>query len=376
MPKNINIEIDYDKSILALSNSILKYFNCPHKYKSLEILDKVLDKKYQNVVLMIIDGMGANVLEKTLSEKSFLRQHVISNISSVFPSTTAAATTAYHSGLPPLASGWLGWMCYFPQYDKIIELFRNKEYYTGRDILEPPVSETFIKYEPIYTQITKVNPDVEYHRIFPDFEENGCCSFAEECERVIKESRQNNKRKIFAVYWTEPDHSIHEFGVESIEAKKIMDDINDNLEKMYSQLKDTIVIISADHGIIDTQQIYLNDYPDLCKTFLRPPSLESRFVNFFIKPGQQAVFEKLFYQYFDEDFILYKKQEFLSSGILGHGNKHPLVDDFLGEYQTIAIGKRCLHYSTDERALKLFKAEHAGVTPAEMTVPLIVLKQK
>ena len=374
MPKSI--KIDYDNSILSVSNSVLKHFNCPHQYKSLEILDKILNEDYQNVILMIIDGMGVNVVEKLLPENSFLRQHIVTNISSVYPPTTAAATIAYHSGLPPIASGWLGWMCYFPQYDKIIEVFRNKEFYSGKDVLEPPVSEAFIKYEPIYSKITKANPDVEYHHIFPDFEEGGCHSFDEECERIIKESHQSPKKKIFSVYWTEPDSSIHRHGVESEKARNIMADINNNLEKLYDQMKDMVVIISADHGIIDIQRIPLNDYPDLCDTLLRPPSLESRFVNFFIKPGKQAVFEKLFHHYFGEDFILYSKKEFLASGILGTGDKHPLVDEFLGEYQALAIGKRCLVYSTGELAPKLFKAEHAGMTPAELTVPLIVLKKK
>ena len=96
MPKSI--KIDYDNSILSVSNSVLKHFNCPHQYKSLEILDKILNENYQNLILMIIDGMGVNVVEKLLPENSFLQQHIVTNISSVYPHTTAAATIAYHSG--------------------------------------------------------------------------------------------------------------------------------------------------------------------------------------------------------------------------------------------------------------------------------------
>ena len=166
-----NIKIDYDRSILSISNSILEYYKIPHRYKSLDVLDKLLAKNYQNVVLMSIDGMGTDIIEHNLPADSFLKKHVMTNISSVFPPTTAAATIAYHSGLPPIVSGWLGWMMYFPQYDKIIELFRNTEYYNGHLLNQPGPAETLIKYKSIYQQVIEKCQDVEYHRIFPAFEE-------------------------------------------------------------------------------------------------------------------------------------------------------------------------------------------------------------
>ena len=56
---------DYEHSILGTITSILKYYNVDTKYKSSKGLDTLLSKKiYNNVILLILDGLGHSVLEK------------------------------------------------------------------------------------------------------------------------------------------------------------------------------------------------------------------------------------------------------------------------------------------------------------------------
>ena len=376
MGNKSQIKIDYDRSIVSVSSSLLKHFNVENSYKTLPELDTILSRNYQNVALIIIDGMGTEIIKQHLSENSFLRRHIVTNISSVFPPTTTAATTAYHSGLPPISSGWLGWMNYYPQYDKIIETFRNTEFYNGKPITEPAPSETLINYETIYSKIQKANPQVEYHRIFPAFEKNGCQSFEEECGRLVFNQQSSHSKKIISMYWPEPDHSMHIYGGDSSEVHQIMININQALENIAQKLKNTVLIISADHGLTNIENVLLNEYPDLCEMFLRPPCLEARFLTFFIKPEYCDSFPRVFEKYFAEDFVLYEKDEFLKAGILGEGKQHPLVDGFLGDFIAIGIGKRSLQYTTGEREPKKFKADHAGFSIAEMTIPLIVYQSK
>jgi len=376
MTTKADIKIDYDNSILALSNSLLQHYNVAHKYKSLPQLDNILAENYKNVVLLILDGMGIDIMKKNLPANAFLHQHIVSTISSVFPPTTAAATTAIHSGLPPIVSGWLGWMNYFPQYDKIIEVFRNKEFYSGKPIEKPFPADILLNYKTIYQKIVEQNPDMEYYKIFPRFEPDGAETFEELCEKIGKSCRASNKRKIISAYWTEPDHAIHYRGADCKEIRRIMRRINRNLRKLTEQLQDTLLIITADHGALDVEQVNINKYTDMCQTFLRPPTLEARFVNFFIKDGQKEVFKRLFEQYFGMDFVLYERDEFLASGILGSGEKNPLVDGFLGDFMAIAYGRRSIWYSTGELVFKPMIAEHAGFSEIELQVPLIIIKQK
>lgn len=371
----MQIKIDYNNSILSVSNSILKYFNGTSLYKTLPELDAVLKKNYKNIVLMIIDCMGTSIIDNNLPKDSFLHQHILKNISSVFPPTTAAATTTFHCGLPPVYSGWIGWMCYFPQCDKIVELFRNTEFYSGKPVVGCVPNE-YIKYETIYSQITHAQTDVEYDRIFPAFDPDGVQSFKEMCERIVQITKQNSSRKIISAYWNEPDHSIHQYGTKNQKIKDILEDIEQNLINMNEKIEDTLVIISADHGAVDVDEIYLNSYPDICKTFIRPPALEARFVTFFIKPDKCDVFENLFHKYFSDDFILFTKDSFLSSEILGPGKMNENVPSMIGDFVAIGFKNKSLRYSTGEKVFPSLKADHAGYTKEEMTVPLIVLEAK
>ena len=54
---------DYNNSILNFSCSILKHFKIHTKHNSLPEIDNILTKQFQNVVVILLDGLGINILE-------------------------------------------------------------------------------------------------------------------------------------------------------------------------------------------------------------------------------------------------------------------------------------------------------------------------
>ena len=372
--KQQDIKVDFANSILALSNSFLHYYGIKTEFPSLMALDEKLKQNYRNIVFLILDCFGKNIIEQHLQPQDFLRTHVAEYISTIYPPTTAAATITFHSGLPPLQSGWIGWMNYFPQYHRIIENFNNIDFYTGEVLSTPAPADTILKYETIYEKIIRHNPDVEYHKIFPSFEPGGVETFAEMCERIAAATESNSKRKIISAYWTEPDHTIHYEGVNSTLVQDCVIDLSNKINNLSAKVKDTLFVISADHGAIDVQEKIINEHADLCATLSLPPAIEARFISFFIKEGCQNNFKKLFTRYYGNDFVLFAKSEFLQSHILGYGKKHQAIEGFIGDFVAVATGNLSLNYDSGKRKLKLFKATHAGYTPEEMTVPLILIE--
>ena len=368
--KNV-FDFDYNKSIVSLSNSLLKYYGVEQTHPSLKVLDDVLKNNYQNVILMILDGLGTELLKNNLPTTSFLRSNKKDNIYSVFPPTTAAATIAYHSGLTPYESGWIGWACYYPQYDEIIENFFNTAFYTGQTLQTPPPADTLIKYETIYEKIIKKNPDVAYHKIFPAFEKDGCKTFEEMCNRISEVIQRSTNKKIISAYWTEPDHSAHYNGICCETLKQTLQNLDKNIEKMMAGLKDTLLIISADHGLRDIEEIFINDYPEICDMLEKPLTPETRFVIFFVKDGFKKDFPVAFEKYFSKNFKLLTTAEFLKTGLLGSGKKHPCLDGFFGDFVAIATSNKGLRYRS-ERPFKHMLADHAGISEEEMVIPLIV----
>ena len=68
---------NYNECIVNLSNSIMKYFGLPAYHATLKDLDDVLEsRKPKNVVVILCDGMGTNILRRTLGEKSFLTKNI------------------------------------------------------------------------------------------------------------------------------------------------------------------------------------------------------------------------------------------------------------------------------------------------------------
>ena len=101
MKKDNIVLPDYENSILNLINSILHYYHVETKYKGIDVLDKRLERKYKNIVLIILDGMGENILN-TFSPNGFFKKHEEKKITSIYPSTTTAAMATYYSGKPPI----------------------------------------------------------------------------------------------------------------------------------------------------------------------------------------------------------------------------------------------------------------------------------
>ena len=105
---------DYDNSILNLISSILKYYQVETKYSSLNKLDNFLVNRYDNIVLIVLDGMGNNVINENIPN-GFFSNNRIDIITSVYPCTTTAAMTTYYSGKPPIETGWIAWSQYFKE---------------------------------------------------------------------------------------------------------------------------------------------------------------------------------------------------------------------------------------------------------------------
>ena len=96
---------DYDRSILSTLSALTGYFGVPLPYPPLKELAPFLDTKPRHVMLLLLDGMGGYPLKTVLPEASYLRAHEIATVTSIFPPTTAAATTAYYCGKSALENG-------------------------------------------------------------------------------------------------------------------------------------------------------------------------------------------------------------------------------------------------------------------------------
>ena len=373
---------NYEHSILNSINTILKYYKVQTKYNALPELEQKLNKEYKNIVFIILDGMGEYIL-KDISPNGFFEKNHLTKITSVCPSTTTAAITTYYSGKPPIETGWIAMSQYFKEYGRALEMLRKTDSYTGDTIKKAKIDVfDLMKYITIYEQIEKASPEVKAYEINPTY----CDARSKRninadnieimCEAIQAICENKDKNFIFA-YSDKPDALLHKYGCKSQEVKEFIVRAEEEIEKMCKNLnrEDTLVIISADHGHKNIEKVYnITDLQEIQDCLIMPASLESRAVTFWVKENRKEEFEKLFKEKFDGEFLLFTKEEFLDKKLLGIGEQHNKVDDFIGNYIAISIGSSIIKlgtYISKEKQNK--KSTHCGFTPNEMEVPLIVI---
>lgn len=376
---------NYEHCILGIISSILKYYNVDTKHKSLDKIDKILnEKKYKNVVLLILDGMG-DIILKNIDENGYFRQNQIDIVTSVYPSTTTAALTTYYSGKPPFETGWIAWSQYFKEYGKNIDMLPHTQSLTGLSIKNASldVFKKVVNYKSVFNQIEEASKAVKAYEIMPSYSDRRSqrtikADSVDEITENIEFLCKSDDNKFIMAYCDNPDGLLHKYGTKSDEVKEFINETEKKIKNMCDKLdENTIVIISADHGHKDIEKAYsILDYPILQKCLLMPPSLESRCVTFWVKENMKEEFEKEFRKEFNEEFILMSKEQFLNKNMLGFGNMHNKIDDFLGNYIAVSIsGSIIVLENYLEKGKPIKKSTHCGLTKDEMEVPIIVLKK-
>ncbi len=368
------IKPDYLNSNLNLMNSILKYYNIENKYPTLKKMDEFLNKKYKNIVLFVLDGLGKNYLVNNMNKGLFI-DNLVGEMTAVFPPTTVASTTTYQSCEPPVSHGWIGWTMYFKEVQKIVTTFNG---YVPLENKTIDLSyQNVIKYETVFEKLR--NNKIKSYNITHDFivrEQNEYSIGYADLDDGLQKTRKiinNGDTNFIYFYYSYPDYYMHEFGVFDEKVKNNVLEIEKKIKQLVENSQDTLYIITADHGHMNVSEyICFDDYQDLKEMCLMPFSVETRATSIFIKDGFKEQFKIKFNQYFGKDFLLLSHNEVFSSNILGFGDKHQKVDDFIGDYLAIAISDKALLY---EKTIEPFKGAHAGLTEDEVVIPLIVIEK-
>jgi hypothetical protein len=143
---------------------------------------------------------------------------------------------------------------------------------------------------------------------------------------------------------------------------------------MSGKLKNTLLIITADHGHVDGKNVAITDYPAIMDCLVRLPSIEPRALNLYVKEEKKEQFEREFEKEFGKDFVLLSKEEVYKEHLFGNGTPHENVDAMIGDYVAIAITDVTI-FNTKEEAGE-FIGVHAGYTKEEMEIPIILVTVK
>ena len=363
---------NYKNSIVQTANSLRRAFGLPVLNPSLPELDAILGKKPKNVVFVVLDGLGLNIMEKHLPPESFLRSNVLTVVDSVFPPTTVASVLAYCNGLTPAQSGYLGWRMYFPELDKTIEVFTGKDLDTGELV---PGGNPCYDQLPCEWLVDAINESGNgLARRIDNFDFGGGVYHSNrQMARKIRSFCRKRGRRFMFVYNNQPDTTMHREGISSPRARDLILGFDKTLERLARRLKNTVLIITADHGQVDSQgEEYISEYPELFDTLARRTDIEPRAAGVRVKPGRGEDFMRLAREHLGTVAEILSHDEAVERGIFGNapGEDCLRLEHMLGDFLILPKPGVLVYY--DRKSSKHFTGIHAGATREETEVPVIV----
>jgi hypothetical protein len=253
---------------------------------------------FEKVVMVLVDGLGWRFFDEGLSSHPlfhrFQSEGVVAKLTSMFPSTTVAHVVAMATGMLPAQTGILEWYQYEPVFgDVICPLLYNFAGDKSRRKLSEWNSEIHAVFPNASLSCALASVGVRSHIYQPKAHvssvfskaTSGVASLvpytnAQECFDALSERMKIPGKAYHFLYLDALDAQCHESGPSS---RKSMAEANNILSLLEGRLfgreasrwRDTLVIVTADHGLVDTNLqsvVYVNEvWPGLSKLLKRAP---------------------------------------------------------------------------------------------------------
>ncbi len=384
---------DYkDNSIVNLMSTILSHFEIDSQYSNLKIFQPNELAADETIILLIIDGLGYNFLNEK-GRDSFLFENLRGKITSVFPTTTAAAMTTFYSGLAPQNHGVPAWFTYLREIGMVSVIlpfktrgFRNFDYEKNK--IKP--SDIFL-FKSLFEHIK-----YDYYSIFPkaikgssysNYVMEGSTQIGyRSLDDLLKKiqstvlRKSEKKKKYILAYWPKFDAISHDRGIQSQAAIDHFRELDKKIETFSSKLKNKDskirLIITADHGLIDTtpeNTIWLKDHPELYETLAIPICGEPRAPFFYVRPSKIADFENYIRNHLNHAGELIKGETLIKENYFGLFEPNKRLFDRTGDYILLMKDNYILRDTLIGETRHELVGNHGGLSKDEIYVPLIII---
>lgn len=343
---------------------------------------------YRNVVLMVIDGLGYRYLTDRFPD-SVIARHTRGPVSSVFPTTTAAAITTLLTGLAPAQHGLTGWFVWLEELRQVTAVlpFQTR---IGRESLAARGYDPaqLLDARPLYPRLAVdchvVSPARIAHSPFNKAFSRGARihsfgTIAEYVERIAAIVAADTAEKYIYAYWSDLDHLGHEVGLESDTTRAHFEEIDRAYAHLLARLEnsDTLVLLTADHGIVDTEpdtHVHLHTHPALTAMLDVPLCGEPRAAYCYVHPGEHAAFENYMSAELQREAAVYASGDLLNAGLFGPGAPHPALHRRVGDYTVLMRENYAISDTVAGETPSTLVGVHGGLSEAELYVPLAVVE--
>jgi hypothetical protein len=342
--------------------------------------------RVRNIVLLVVDGLGAAQLARY--GRGLLKTKVAGHLTSVFPSTTAAAIPTFLTGLTPLRHALTGWHMWLDEVQAVTAILPLKPR-VGPPFETPPreLARQLFDHAPIYEGMHRpawvVSPQQIAFSPFNRFHARGADALAyadlEGMLQTIAGLVQIPGRKFIYAYWPDLDSAAHACGTDGRETRATLEFFCAGFDRLVAALADTdtCLLVTADHGFIDSPDervVQLDDHPELAAMLTRPLCGEQRVAWCYVKPEAMADFPRCVQSGLGERAEVVPCSQLINEGWFGPGEPHPRLASRLGDYALLMRENWTIKDWLPSEVRYSLLGVHGGTSAAEMQVPLVALR--
>ncbi len=393
------------QSILNIPSSICHWLGAPG-LGAPKLIPEIIGSiggEFQRVILVLMDALALHRLQRWMADgtapiwQDLSREGILAPITSITPSTTSAALTTLWTGRPAAQHGITGYEMWMKEYGIIANTilhspitFRNDVGSLERAGFDP---EKYLPFPSLASHLEKQGIQtraLQHHSIARSglskmfLKLADIRSFRTPAElwinlRKLIEEKPNQKSYTW-VYWGEVDHFGHVYGPDDERTAAEFSSFSQAMQHLFLERlspalrKDTLLILTADHGQITTRVNPHNDlrsHPDLLRRLHLTPTGENRLAFFYPKPGELDVVRNYLLEKWPGQFILMDSRDAAEAGLFGPSPQHPALLDRIGDLVAIAKEDAYLWWGNIDNPLI---GRHGGLHPEEMLVPFLATR--
>jgi hypothetical protein len=365
-----------------------------------QILD-LYEPGFKNVILLVIDGMGLNTLLDTLEQAQHTASYAVwsdlakngalAPLTSIVPSTTASALTTFWTGRTPAEHGIVGYEMWLKEYGLIANMIFHSpaSFYGETGSLKQAGfnPETFLPVPPFGRHLEQCGVRVRAFQhaaiarsglskmLFPGVE---VIPFRSQSDLwVTLEGALENSAagpNYSYIYWGDLDEHSHRFGPHDPRVYRELSAFSRQMQlfidsRRKRQAGDTLLIITADHGHIDTPrqpEYELRNHPGFLENLVMVPTGEARLPLVHARAGREAQLFRYIEDAWPGQFLVFPAGEAIRAGLFGPGNFYERLPDRTGDFVVVPQGNAYWWFGNRDNPLL---GRHGGLSQTEMLVP-------
>ncbi|WP_121822776.1 alkaline phosphatase family protein [Halostella salina] len=251
------------------------FANVPHTVASLlgadtgrslpaDVFDGVDTTGIDTVVVALVDGFGLDGWKRHHGDTEFLaritERGVVTPLTSIYPSETAAAVTTFHTGRLPAEHGVIGWNVYEPTVDEAFEAlpFRTKAGNEPTGLTRDDVADA----EPLYPELADAGIEstlVDPHAAQQSSVRERPYESLDEVGPKLRDAVESADPPSYVfTYVPHVDHAAHAEGTDSATYDETVAAVCEQLQAGLvdgldgTAAENTLLLVTADHGHVDT----------------------------------------------------------------------------------------------------------------------------